>query len=208
MMGDSRCRGERRLRGGWSRACQRDKLDVLKESDLSSFRDWLMTSSRQLSRTPWIALAAVTGILLATDEAWACSATEARTAPPSCCTGRRAAGCVCCRIAAQREPAGTTVSVVRSELSSPGSRLLLLETRPACLIPESTCSCRSHVPVEPAPRPAQRTSGDDRLEQGHAETLSSALLSDLPSPRFGAPNLPAVSPSQGPLYLRTSRLLL
>src|SRR5271166_195236 len=118
MMGDSRCRGERRSRGGWSRACQRDKLDALKESDLSSFRDWLMTSSRQLSRTPWIALAAVTGTLLATDEAWACLATEARTAPPSCCTGRRAAGCVCCRIAAQREPAGTTVSVVRSELSS------------------------------------------------------------------------------------------
>ena len=40
-------------------------------------------------------------------------------------------------------------------------------------------------------------------------SISSALLSEiLPSPPFGAPNLPAVSPSQGPLYLRTSRLLL
>ena len=193
---------------GWSRACRRDKLNVVNESDLSSFRDRLMTSSPQLSRTPWIALAALTGTLLATDEASACSATEARTAPRSCCTSRRAAGCGCCRIPVQGEPARTTVSVVRSELSSPGSRLLFLETRPACLIPESTCSCRPHAPVEPAPRPAQRTSGDDRLEQGHAETLSSALLSDLASPPFGAPNLPAVSPSQGPLYLRTSRLLL
>ena len=153
-----------------------------------------MTIMRYHIRLPWVAIAALVGVLTMVGDASAMSPTSP-AAGRSCCKSR-GCGMACCERATvtttetQTAPSG----VEASRSSAVGARIAGL--------PVASCTCCSDDPAAPASRPETLTP-----EQGHAGAVhqhleSARLAASVPS-RTSAFGL-----SLAPLLLNTTRLLI
>lgn len=146
-------------------------------------------------RLPWIALAAIVGLLSVAGESAACEAKSTPKAARSCCASRSSSDCGgCCGF------------VEDSSRPAANGRSVAAAAEVGLAVPQRQCECRSGGPAAPAPkpesRPAQTRPDRDR------DTDVAFFIEDSAAVTF-APLTPRPSGSpKTPLYLRTSRLLI
>ena len=153
-----------------------------------------MTRLCQRSRLPWIALAAIVGLLSMAGETTACELRSAPKAARSCCASRPASGAcgACC--GTPEGPATVAGSAIPASV----------EVGP--VHPRQNCECRSGEPASPAPKPESRP-GQTRPDRDRDAEVASSF--EERSPVTFAPLVPRLDgPPKIPLYLRTSRLLI
>lgn len=146
------------------------------------------------SRTLWVALAAIAGILSLAGDASACRVSDAAPAGRSCCVGRSPADCCCKGPVAAPERTATAPAPIGA-------------SRPSLGIPSPGCECRPGEPTAPTDRPAQRVH-DDRPDAGRAYDLAPGFVPVPGLPPASRPIEPTASPPKAPIYLRTARLLI
>ena len=152
-----------------------------------------MTGLDHHFRLPWIAIAAIVGMLSVAPEVSACSPTRASLAASACCTGRTGSAC-CCEPATSESQSGSS------------DRTTITPTADGRLASQPLCECRPGKPTEPASKPVTPVS---EHRTGHDRTGSMERAFDVRP--IAAPDrliLPTESSPTSPLYIRTSRLLI
>jgi hypothetical protein len=160
-----------------------------------------MTFLRQIPRTPWVALAAIVGLLLAAEDASACTEKGASATIPSCCINRPSQDCGCCS-----SPIPSTSPGMASAHFGQFEWALPVAWVPAPLS-GSPCQCRSGAPTDSASKP-DRNTVDQRSEQRRAEISVPPVFHGRPSVRCAAIDLQESTRLQFPLSLLTTHLLI
>jgi hypothetical protein len=182
--------GPRPYTGRWKLA------DVLKRSEIG-----VATLPHGL-RPPFIALAALLGLLMFGDRAEACS-DAARTG--SCCQTTPSTVCKCC------DPPSSSPTLEVAAHGGDGIIAALASTATAVrLIPrdEPGCQCRSETPVPLKPRPDPGSTRGSRCDSSFDKVSSASSPALRPLDRSIWPTRSGLHEPATPLYLRTLRVLI